>query len=230
MFFVREKIQLANSTAPAAAIKCPIWLFTATIGIFAEYSPKTFRIAVASAGSFSGVIVGNEPAVHIFPPEALRGIEPARVGIFGRAAEDCEISLEFVKIAGDTVGSVLAPPAVLKLKQDNAMSMRWVSIPKGVQIDGAAGLRVRANRGRFFWVTPSGVNSNPIVRIAVNDPDPGGRELKIGSIKLANISEIESHTPAFKFPAAIFRGSTPTLDSSLFLSIEFSDLTMRYAR
>jgi hypothetical protein len=180
------------------------------------------------SAALSGMIVGTEPAVRAFPPEGLNGIEPSRVGVFGRAPEDCEISLEFVEMVGGTVGHPLAPPAVLQIKQDNAMVTRWAQVPKGTRIGRPAGLRVRANRGRFFWVASS--EGKPLVRLAIQDPDPGGRPVNIGGVKLVDLRETESHQPAFNFPVSAFRGSAPLVDSALFLTIDFSDLTMRYAR
>jgi hypothetical protein len=180
------------------------------------------------SAALSGMIVGAEPAVCAFPPEALNGIEPARIGVFGRAPEDCEISLEFVEMVGDTVGNPLAAPAVLQLKRDNAMATRWAPVPKGTRIGRPAGLRVRANKGRFFWVASA--EAKPLVRLAIQDPDPGGRPVNIGGVKLAGLRDTESHQPAFNFPVSAFRGPAPLLDSDLFLTIDFSDLTMRYAR
>ena len=146
--------------------------------------------------------------------------------MIGRAAEDSELSLEFVSVTGDTAGPALGPPAVLKLPADNAIATCWVDVPKGVTPKGPVGLRVRANHGRFFWAS----NDQPLVRVAVFDPDPAGRPLLLGSATLKEITQPDSHEPRFSFPATAFRGAPPKLQSSLFLTVDISDLTLRYPR
>lgn len=180
----------------------------------------------ASSAAVSGVIATAAGVLKTFPPEALDGIAPARVGIIGRAPEECELSLEFVSVNGGIAGSPVGPPAVLTLAPDNEIHTRWVDVPAGVTLSGALGLRVRANRGRFFWVT----REQPLARVAIHDPDPGGRPLFIGSTRLKEIVETNSHEPGFRFPVAAFRNVAPALRSDLFLTVDISDLTLRYAR
>jgi hypothetical protein len=182
----------------------------------------------APGAAQNGVIVGTDSAVRVFPAEALQGLDLARVGVYGRAPEDCEISLEFVRMIGNTAGNTLAPPAVLKLEQGAGMRTHWAAFPRGTRIDGPTGLRLRANRGRFFWVTTDA--GNPLVRVAINDPDPGGRRVNLGGARLTDVTAAEFHAPAFAFPPAAFQGAAPMIESGLFLTIEFSDLTLRYAR
>ena len=174
----------------------------------------------------SGVIAAANGVLKIFAPAALDGITPARVGIVGRAPEECELSLEFVTVNGGVAGSPVGPPAVLTLTPDNDIRTRWVDVPAGVTLSGPLGLRVRANRGRFFWVT----REQPLARIAIHDPDPGRRPLLVGATRLKEIVETNSHEPAFSFPAAAFRNVVPALRSDLFLTVDISDLTLRYAR
>jgi hypothetical protein len=171
----------------------------------------------------SGVIVGTQPALRALAPAALTDRQPARVGIFGRAPEPCELAIEFVEVIGDTVGATLSPPGVLKLDVSTALATHWAELPADLRIDKPAGVRVRANTGRFFW-------AQQVVRIAVYDPDPGGRSLFLNSSLLAQVRESESHQPAFAFPVGVFRDAAPRLVSDLFLTVEFSDLTLRYAR
>lgn len=174
----------------------------------------------------SGVIVSESGMLKTFAPAALEGIAPARVGIIGKAPEECELSLEFVSVNGDVAGSPVGPPAVLKLTADNDIRTRWVDVPAGVRLSGALGLRVRANRGRFFWVA----EDQPLARMAINDPDPAGRPLFLNDALLKRIVEVNSHEPGFRFPATTFRNSAPVLRSDLFLTVDISDLTLRYAR
>jgi hypothetical protein len=120
----------------------------------------------------------------------------------------------------------MGPPAVLKLAADNGIRTRWADVPKGVALKGPAGLRVRANRGRFFWAS----GDEPLVRVAIYDPDPAGRPLFLAASRLKEIAQKASHEPAFRFPPAAFRGVAPALQSNLFLTVDISDLTLRYAR
>jgi hypothetical protein len=180
----------------------------------------------AADAAVSGVIATAGGVLKTFAAEALDGIAPARVGIIGRAPDDCELSLEFVSVNGGVAGSAVGPPAVLALAPDNEIRTRWVDVPTGVTLSGPLGLRVRANRGRFFWVT----REQPLARIAIHDPDPGGRPLFLGAARLKEIAETNSHETAFRFPVAAFRNVEPALRSDLFLTVDISDLTLRYAR
>jgi hypothetical protein len=176
--------------------------------------------------AISGVIAGANGALKVFAPQALDGITPARIGIIGRAPEECELSLEFVTVNGGIAASPVGPPAVMALIPDNEIRTRWVDVPSGVSLSGPLGLRVRANRGRFFWVT----REQPLARVAINDPDPGRRPLFLGTSRLKEIVETSSHEPGFSFTADLFRNVAPVLRSDLFLTVDISDLTLRYAR
>jgi len=212
--------ELANET-PSSAIG-DLTITYAGIRILESASDEP----LATDAEVSGVIAGANGVLKIFAPQALEGITPARIGIIGRAPEECELSLEFVSVNGGIAASPVGPPAVLALTADNAIRTRWVDMPAGVTLSGPLGLRVRANRGRFFWVT----RDQPLARLAIHDPDPGGRPLFLGTSRLKDIVETNSHEPAFRFPAAVFRNVAPTLRSDLFLTVDISDLTLRYAR
>jgi hypothetical protein len=176
----------------------------------------------------SGIVVGAHAAVRDFPPAVLANHRPARIGVVGRAPEPCELAIEFVEVIGDTVGSSLSPPAVLAIDPDGELRTRWVGLPPALRLDRPAGVRVRANRGRFFWAASQA--GPPLIRVAIVDPDPGGRPVFLDSAKLADVSHLESHQSAFRFPESTFRGQTPRLHSDLFLTVDCSDLTLRYAR
>ncbi|HEX6044801.1 MAG TPA: hypothetical protein VFZ22_09965 [Pyrinomonadaceae bacterium] len=181
---------------------------------------------LAPDAAVTGVIAGANGMLKVFAPQALDGITPARIGIIGRAPEECELSLEFVSVNGGIAVSPVGPPAVITLTPDNEILTRWVDVPAGVALNGPLGLRVRANRGRFFWVT----REQPLARIAIADPDPGGRPLFLGTSRLKDIVETNSHEPGFSFTAADFRNVAPLLRSDLFLTVDISDLTLRYPR
>ena len=176
----------------------------------------------------SGVIVGPAEAVRALPPHALDGHSPARIGIYGRAPEACELAVEFVATSGEVAGAALAPPAVLVIEPGGELRTHWAVLPEDAALTGASGVRVRANSGRFFWAFNQ--DGAPIVRVAVFDPDPGGRPLFLGPTRLIDVGAIESHQPSFAFPAAVLRGAVPRLASDLFLTVDISDLSVRYAR
>ena len=182
----------------------------------------------SSATPITGAIIGAEGAVRTLPPQALEGQKPARVGVYGRAPEDCELSIEFVRMVGSEAADTLAAPAVLQLKKSNTVAGYWADVPKGTQISGPAAVRVRANKGRFFWVDHT--VGQGIVRIAILDPDPAGRPLLLNGIHLLDISSSSVNQKAFSFPATAFRGAAPIFTSNLFLIVQCADLTLRYAR
>jgi hypothetical protein len=175
-----------------------------------------------------GPIVGpGASPLHVFPPEALAGINPARIGILGRAPEDCEIALEFVPVVGNTVGPAIGPPAVLTLGASNRIALHWAEIPSGLVLGKSLALRARANRGHFLWMA---IEARPVVRMAIVDPDPGGRPLRVSNVDLSAVAAAKTHLTKFAFPAALFRNGFPSFASDLFLTVEISDLTLRYAR
>ncbi len=152
----------------------------------------------APKDAITGTIVGAEGAVRVLPPQALDQQKPAKVGVYGRAPEDCELSIEFVRMVGTEATDTLAAPAVLQLKKSDTIAGFWAQVPKGTQITGPSAVRVRANKGRFFWVdhTPG----QGIVRIAILDPDPGGRPLLLNGAHLLDVSGSSTSWKAFSFP------------------------------
>ena len=175
-----------------------------------------------------GRIVGAAGATRGWPSEALLGREPARIGVYGRAPEACELALELVELNGETVGATLAGPTLLQLDDAAGLRTHWAELPPSAALPRNVGLRLRCNVGRFFWAERP--DRLAIVRVAVRDPHPGGRPLMLGGVKIAEVTGAESHQPAFAFPASAFCGRVPWLQSSLFLHVDCSDLTLRYAR
>jgi hypothetical protein len=180
------------------------------------------------AAPVNGVVVGNEGVVRAFPPRAFDVWPPARIGVYGRAPEACELAIELVELVGDLPGTPVGPPAVLRVPAGAALQTWWAPVQADVPGDRAVGVRLRANAGRFFWVCrPDGP---PLVRVAVHDPDPGGRELRLGEVVIARVEEPETHTREVAFPPAVFRDAAPVFRSDLFVTVDCSDLTLRYAR
>jgi len=175
-----------------------------------------------SSDVISGAIVGAGGTLRTLPPKALGQQKPAKVGVYGRAPEDCELSIEFVRMVGNDAGETLAPPAVLQVKKSDAVTSYWVPVPKGTQISGAAAVRVRANKGRFFWADHAG--GEGILRVAIFDPDPGRRPLLLNGNHLLDISANAVNQRGFSFPPSCFHISLPVFTSNLFLVVECADL------
>jgi len=178
--------------------------------------------------AISGFIAGEQAIARALPPEALKNLVPARIGLFGRAPEDCEVSIELVRMNGDVVAEILGPPSVCAVAQETTFRTWWAETPPKTEPSRANAVRVRANRGRFYWAASS--EGKPLIRVAVHDPDPGGRPVFLGSARLAELRQASLETRAFSFPTGEFRSAAPELVSDLFITADFADLTLRYAR
>ncbi len=190
---------------------------------------ETVSDRVPAAGTpIAGAIVGVDGATRALPAEALAGFRPARVGVYGRAPVATELSIEFVRLAGNQPAQAVAPPAVVAVAAGDAFITHWGTVPRDTVLSGASGIRVRANRGRFFWANND--SGNGLVRVAIVDPDPGGRAVSIGGAPLLTVSESRSARKSLPFPAASFAGAVPLFESNLFLTLDIADLTLRYRR
>lgn len=172
-----------------------------------------------------GEIVMGQSVTRALPPQAVGDLPLVKVGLVGRAPENCELSVQVVEMGS---GAALGPPGVLKLSASYDLCTQWVDLPANVDLSGNnLGIAVRANQGRFFWVSRGGELQ---LKLAVYDPDPGGRALRLGGVPLLGIDRASIHHPAQMLPPSAFRTSAPLLESSLFLTVDLSDMTIRYAR
>jgi hypothetical protein len=176
----------------------------------------------APAGEISGVIVAGEPVMRAFPPAGLGELPLARVGLIGRAPIECELSVQMVNFSSGTA----SPPGVIKLSPSVTFRTVWIDLPKMPPVQQPAALSVRANTGRFFWAAAE----MPLLLFAVRDPDPGGRPLRLDGAEILSVAKEKTHLPGQTLPAGHFRGWAPILDSELFLTVELSDLQLRYSR
>jgi len=181
----------------------------------------------AGQGGVAGVIVTDQPALRGFPPAALAGKPVARVGIIGRAPVECELSIQTIDATTGPNGPPLGPPGVVKLSPANTIRTAWVEFPQEVEAGGPLLLSVRATRGRFLWATgPNG----PLVKVAIRDPEPAGRPLRLNGQTLLAITQTDLHLPAQALSPAAFCSSPPRLESDLFLKVDLSDVVLRYRR
>jgi hypothetical protein len=180
----------------------------------------------AQPGNVSGPIVTDRTVIQPFPPGAFDAIAPARIGVIGRAPEECELSLQFVEMKGEVAGKAIAPPSVVKLEAASRFATHWFELSEIPPPARPSGISVRATRGRFFWAA----SAKPLVRVAVRDPDPGGRPLTLNETSVLSVQQKETHITAKVLPAAQFRSTAPVLTSDLFLTVDISDLVLRYGR
>jgi hypothetical protein len=183
-------------------------------------------------GPIGGFIVGDQPVARAYPPQALTSVSLARIGIIGcvpLGVPECELAVQLIRMVGDQIGEPLGPPGAIKILAGNAMRTHWIALPPGIDLSrGNIGITARANHGRFLW---AGAAARPLVKLAIHDPNPGGRALRLNGISVhAVATSDEDHTPARTFPPSLFRSQPPVFDSPLFLTVDVSDLTLRYAR
>jgi hypothetical protein len=180
--------------------------------------------------AFEGVVVGSEPVVRSLPPEALRGQRVARLGVIGRAASPADLTVQLVDPTLATRPAI-APPAVVSLPPQPSsadVAVVWVDLPDPVEIAGPVGVSVTATKGSFLWVA----DPEPRIRIAVIDPDPGGRPILLAGRTLLTLDSSELIVGRAALPAPAFGGGIDSLDlaSALFCTLELTDLELRYAR
>ncbi len=185
---------------------------------------------VPTAGPVSGRIVSDQQIARAFPPQAFVNRQIARIGLIGRAPQACELSLQMVKMIGERPGAPLGPPGILTVSTSTTIETHWVELPPNLDLSQSdIGIAVRTNQGRFFWVT--GGNDTPLVKIAIHDPTPGGRPLRLNGTQILKVAQTGAiHLPATTLAGQLFQTRAPSFDSALFLTIDVSDLTLRYAR
>lgn len=176
--------------------------------------------------AIEGRVVGDAPVVRALPPASLLGFAVARVGVVGRSPDGCELSVQLVAMDTGAVGAPLGPPGVVPLDASAEVVTVWAPLPESGEIERSVGVSVRAGKGRFLWAAAP----EPLVRIAVYDAAPGGRPLRLAGTPILAVEDNETHLPAHSLPAGAFRSAAPVLSSELFLSVDLSDLTLRYAR
>jgi hypothetical protein len=216
--------------APALAAETPAG---AVADVAIRYAGRRLhdavRDAVPAAGTAAGPVVATDPVVRELPPAALRELPAANAAPIGRSPEGCELSVELVDLGAGPPGTPVAPPGVLAVPASEALAAHPVELPDAGPIDRPLGVALRATSGRFLWA--AGADGAPLLRLAVHDPDPGGRPLRIGAATLRAVDAPELTLLRFALPAAALRGpAAPLLSSDLFLSVDLADLTVRYAR
>jgi hypothetical protein len=177
-------------------------------------------------GNVSGQVVTTIRKLKSLPPAALIDRRIARIGIIGRAPEECELVLELIDMTGGVPGAPLLDPVVLNVPPEQRLGVHWFSFAQRDPFPMPLGLGLRANAGRFFWVSESA----PLVRMAVYDEDPGSEAVYLGGQTIVTGDQLPFSASSFALPAMLFAGEMPVLRSNLFLTVDVADLTLRYAR
>lgn len=188
--------------------------------------PDLSDIPPASSDVVRGVVVGSAEALRILPPQGLVGIDVAKVGFIGRAPLECELEAQLVRMRGDVVAGPAGPPGRVVVPRSDRISTIWVDLPPGDAVNGPLAISLRALRGRFFWAGAD----RPLVRLVARDPDPGGRPLRLASATFLAVNAPSIDVGEQVFPPALFRSAIPAFSSELFLSLDISDLILRYRR
>lgn len=177
-------------------------------------------------GDVNGLIVSDEGVCRVLLDAEIANYPIDRIGIIGRAPEACELSLSLLPKQGETMGAPLTAPGVVQLDASTEIQVIWISLPQAITHEGALVVNLRANSGRFFWVT----NPDPGIKVVVQDPKPNGGEILINDRILKKLDVERIHLPQVSIQADLFADKAPVLSSLLFVSIELSDLTLRYSR
>jgi hypothetical protein len=200
-----------------------------------------------------GVVVGSQPVLRTFPPAAFGSLPVVRIGLVGRAPEATELVVQLVDLSAGggsrgSAGQLISkspplpaaplPAGVKRVDPGAVVHIEWIDLPQFSPPSGPLGLAVHTNQGRFFWACRAGasVQDQPLVLVAVLDPDPGGRLLKLAGRQVISIDQDELHQVGFSLPTAAFKSGGPgtpgfpAWESSLFLKLEMSDLVLRYKR
>lgn len=204
---------------------------SATADIFVRYDGLRLLDPLVDAmppdGSpVAGKVVAVTPVVRRLPPTALDHQDVARVGLIGRAPEPCELELQLIHQHGTVPGDPMGPPGILAIQPSSEVGVAWAELPPRSVLVGPAAISVRARRGRFYWASAE----QPLVRIAVRDPDPQPQPLFLNDGVLIRVGKEGAKLSGYNLPVAAFADAAPVLRSDLFLTVDVTGLTLRYAR
>jgi hypothetical protein len=177
-----------------------------------------------------GIVVGAHPEIRTLPPEALRGEQVARIGIVGRAMDDVELTVQLVD-PNSADPDPVAPPAVLAVTPTapgQELGVAWATFDPPVEAERPLAISVTATRGTFLWVA----DPVPRVRIAIVDPDPGGRPILLAGATLLTLDAPELSVNRASLPGLPFGdgGARLVFASALYCTVELTDIELRYDR
>jgi hypothetical protein len=232
---------------PAGQAVADVTLYYDGIRLLEQFSDPS----PSPMGAAQGPVVSAAEVVRALPAGALASYAPVRVGVTGRAPEAASLVLQLVDLDAAGALAAVAPAVTLPASPSALLSTHWAETKSVPRCPPRTGVSLRATGGRFLWAgTPE-----PGVRLAIYDPDPGGRPVRLGSAALGRLHRDENgllalqpegsservpapaerkpdrvHLRGWPLPAAVFRGPAPAWSSELFVRIELTDLTLRYPR
>lgn len=176
--------------------------------------------------STSGQVVRTTPVTRELPAEGLMNHDVAKIGLIGWSHEGCELDVQFTSRDGQLIGEA----GRVTLIAEATPAIHWVDMPPRNRLDQAVHIQVSARSGQFFWVS----QDHPLLRIVIRDPNPDPHDLFIDDTFIAQVPAEGIDIPGLSLPVHAFTGSTPGarphLSSSLFLTVDFTALTLRYNR
>lgn len=176
-------------------------------------------------GFFQGPIVEVNPVIRQWPKEAFLDETLKRIGLFGYAPEETELSIRLMAISdgggvtplNDEWGSAIVQP------NNGQSGLVWIDLPDYGPIDQAVALEVKSTKGRFYWVE----NGSPVTRVAVaHSPQPGDK-VDIGSTPV-EFTGMETQILEMTLGAGAFQSGPPLVNSDQFTDIVLTNLTLRY--
>jgi hypothetical protein len=177
--------------------------------------------------TINGSVVGNQPVICPLPANALQGLPLARIGLIGRAPVTCELALSIVELVNGTPVRTLAIETTQTIQAADRCGLYWIDLDRIQYNVPQIGIAVRAVRGRFLWAQ---TGQRYALRLAVWDPSPPTTALTLAGLTVTRCDATAVNKRNFAFPAAAFVNLAPRLMSLLFLTVDISDLELRYAR
>ncbi len=180
-------------------------------------------------GAHRGIVVRQDRVLRVLPPKALRDERVSRIGLIGFCPEPTALLVRLVP-AGTTSepGSVaaLGTPGTATVDASTAVGVIWVDLPEPIHVEAPVAIEVSAGTGAVYWVS----DPEPLIRIVVVDPDPGGRPIVLGGTTLLTVDQPLVGAQRAALPALAFGSEAPVLASALFCTVELTDGELRYPR
>lgn len=176
--------------------------------------------------SVTGTIVTNEEIIRNIPRAAYEGFPIARVGIIGRAPVQTSLALQLNIVKNNVPCDAVLSEMVVDITASEKFQIYWFEIPRQENTTQPLCISLKTYTGRFFWLKQQEL----CVKLAVYDDNTSNIPVFINDKPLAEISEKKMDVKAYSFPKEQFMNTAPVLQSLLFVTIDISDIELRYAR
>lgn len=119
------------------------------------------------------VVEGTDAVRRALPPELFASFAPGRLSLAGRSPGGCTLSVTLEAAGGGR--APLAPAVSIDVPAADTFALVHAELAPLAAPVTAAAIAVRTTAGRFLWAG----EPEPAVQIAVRDPDPGGRPIRL---------------------------------------------------